>query len=383
MKELNFLIGSGIHNGYLPSVDDLTKKIINLEDDEIDDLHPPGRKEIRKKFRIFIKVICDKIKKYYKDLKIIPNYEDLFYVLIQLYDDIKGNRYNPAIEDFRNDIFIKNNFDVMSKEFFKEAEIFFDYLEPELFSEFKRIIRKELSLENYPENKLIENLSLFKKILTTDNTFKDHSLNIFSLNHDLAFETFFRVLKIDFFDGFTKKSSILSNRSFIRKHDPKIEDFYLDNKVKLIKLHGSLDWYHKNKENILDDVIYKQDNMSHGLDEEEDSSFLIGVYNKTEQYSYKIYNELFHYLYHTLNNNNLIIVSGYGFQDTTINLYLSNWLIKNHRNKVILIHPNIKMLLENSYKENFIRKIYQPLKNSNRLIEVVKSFCNVSISDII
>lgn len=69
---------------------------------------------------------------------------------------------------------------------------------------------------------------------------KYESVNIFSLNHDRVFECLFRLFGIDYCDGFS------THNSNIQYQDKPLLSFQNDfnsSRVKLVKLHGSIDMY--------------------------------------------------------------------------------------------------------------------------------------------
>ena len=102
---INFLLGSGIHDGKLPSVNQLTQDIIKLPADENEKLFDSvedslKKKEIRTQFKSLLEIIYSKAKTYFKNYTITPNYEDIFYFLDQIIEVAKGNRYDPIIYNF-------------------------------------------------------------------------------------------------------------------------------------------------------------------------------------------------------------------------------------------------------------------------------------------
>lgn len=69
---------------------------------------------------------------------------------------------------------------------------------------------------------------------------KYESVNIFSLNHDRVLECLFRILGINYCDGFSAEGSILKYET---KFLPTFQNKFETAGIRLIKLHGSIDTY--------------------------------------------------------------------------------------------------------------------------------------------
>jgi len=390
---INLLLGSGLHNGKLPFVNQITKEILDLPADENDDLYPEEdrmkREEIRNKFRKILKLIYDRIKYYFKNLNIEPNYEDIFYILNQIIEDVHGNKYNPIIDDFRTNLFKKYGFkkDIFeSDKVFEEIRILLELQDLNLMSEIKRILRKCLYNDNYTKDDMIDNLFLLKEIICYTSKHQNKLVNIFSLNHDIIFEKFFRYNNIDFCDGFNKiPRQLYECRSYVKGHEFDSNYFRESINVNLLKLHGSLDWYHCNEkgpfdlEGPLHDFIYRQSEDSRNLDEEDYSSIVIGTYNKTESYLDYIYIDLFSFFNENLNKSNLLICSGYGFQDSGINRYIIYWMSKNKNSKLLIINPNINSLVKKERRELFLFGNFTKLKKEGRILTIENKFSDVKL----
>lgn len=149
-----------------------------------------------------------------------------------------------------------------------------------------------------------------------------------SLNHDLVIEKYFKNNNINYDDGFIVRNRVL----------PEWVGFTDNNsKVKLCKLHGSVDWFSvllnnshrrsnimKVPKGIYPERIYEIDksiDIAIGRPE-----LLIGTFNKMWGYLHGIFEEQFYTFRKSLENSDMLLISGYGFGDKGINTKLHNWL---------------------------------------------------------
>ena len=207
--------------------------------------------------------------------------------------------------------------------------------------------------KKYIDNKIIENLVTPEKIkgleiiIQLANNPNVTSLNILTLNHDLLVEDLLKRNGIPFADGFGNADGD------VRWFEP--DNFLSDLKVKIIKLHGSIDWYSflfdgydrvakisgtdynekiNSRGNILQ-YIYKFPHVLSGL-------------NKINYYSSGIYTDIHYHFQRVLYQNRLMIMSGYGWGDDPINNRLMTWLDKKKENKLILLHKDPGELMKRS-----------------------------------
>ncbi len=170
----------------------------------------------------------------------------------------------------------------------------------------------------------------------------EYDLNIATLNHDILLEKTLTNNSIPYCDGF-----VLNKNACIREFDPRI--FTLSNKIRLLKLHGSIDW--KGYGGLQNYVVgIPQDGfIEHGFLDfggpHEDPVILAGTHNKLEAYVYGIYSDLFAEFVRLLWNSMIVICCGYGFGDRGINSRLINWLRLDEGNVMIVIDPHGKDII--------------------------------------
>ena len=184
------------------------------------------------------------------------------------------------------------------------------------------------------ELKLINELATSKK--TTQ-------LNIFSLNHDLLIEQLFKNNGIEFVDGFEQEIN------GVRYFNP--SQFDSSNKIKLYKLHGSINWFEFTRpvrDNIYKNVISSHNKETLYLSQDAEGKllqakntilvFLTGTSNKFRSYSSGIFGDIITQFLFALKDTDSIVMSGYGWNDIGINQHLWRWINADESRKLILLH---------------------------------------------
>ncbi len=277
--------------------------------------------------QLFLNLLKAEIEEYYKNSIRSINYEDIYYLL----DFIEYNYYedegNPA-------------FKYIIKEFEPKIKNLLIPLDPELedsfdlnrlLTEAKRYIKQTVSKLLSKKAESYDGLNFLKQLLLQNN-FK--SIDIFTLNHDIVLEYFFNLNNIPFNDGFKRNSDKLNI------WEPEI--FMNEDKIKVYKLHGSINWCSVDSINWEDNRIYKiPESIIDTYDTISNAFILIGTHNKMSDYIKDLYLELYYRFYKGLNTHNKLIIIGYGFNDRGINQKIFNWLY-NPSNQIIIIDPQVE-----------------------------------------
>ena len=190
----------------------------------------------------------------------------------------------------------------------------------------KDIVAKLLS--NRPEN--FNGLS-FLLDLINDKSY--NSIDIFTLNHDTVIEEFLNSTNKTFCDGFGEE------KDGYKFWDVSLFDF--ENRIRLYKLHGSVNWYWHDNYSWEDRRICKCSNEVLWRRGVSKPILLIGTYNKLPKYTSGIYLELFWQFYKTLNNYSVLVVIGYSFGDRGINDKIFDWLLTHPYNKMVIVDPYV------------------------------------------
>ena len=351
--KIAFLLGSGISlKAGLLNVNEITNKILIGEGISHHATGyyfiPPPYSHFNipcynmKRILVFINFIKDKLDIYYKkyDELHLTNYEDIFFILRQLHDEIYGEHENLIVSDFLNDLHIDNEtmLEVKDKRFYNDFKI------GELIWESMIYINNTVSRLLYNPNKDYNYLNMFCEI-SRDKEIK--RTDIFCLNHDRLLELYFDMHKIKYCDGFDEQEGDIKPFN--------IKLFNNKNRINLYKLHGSIDWFRYRVAGMdwrgdfivkpmISDVQHLKDKNGNYLDPplENTTKILIGTFNKIIDYNSGIFFDLFSLFVTILDNHNYLIISGYGFGDKGINTKIIEWYYKNPKRKIIVIHkkPN-------------------------------------------
>ena len=396
-KCLNILLGSGIHSGFLDSVGDLTKLILDYSPEYIGLNEQLDNNIIN--FRKFINIIHNEIKVFFKGYLIKPTYEDIIYLLLQFKEHNDGFKFNPAFDYFYKNVLIQYGFselDINKKNIYSEVNkaFFSSSHHSNLLEAIYRFISERLNISSAKQNGIIKNIDpltiLTKSIYQIDSS----ELNIFSLNHDTAFEDSFIQNNIKYNDGFSSGISCNPN-SYTNGIKFDIKSFNSYSNINLLKLHGSINWFYNNYNRELINIdapielfepyIYKLTNgVSYPYD---DLAIIAGIYNKLELYTTSSFFDLFCLFKQKLYNSNHLVISGYGFMDKGINNFISEWLLKDADNKILLIHPDINQLTNKSIKnitlkETFIYRNYQTFLDKNKLFVLDSKFSGLKTDSV-
>jgi hypothetical protein len=169
------------------------------------------------------------------------------------------------------------------------------------------------------------------------------ALDIFTLNHDLLVENQLKDDGIaDVEAGFDDKNhgkfSVFGGWSKIRRK-----------KVRLFKLHGSLNWHLYDFPNWARQYAIPQNDLWHSTDEngnlvrpvEGKAAFLSGTIVKEQRYGLGLWGELFSNFREHLSRHTHLICCGYGFGDPGINHRLEQWVDDrlDGSNRLVILAP--------------------------------------------
>ena len=112
-----------------------------------------------------------------------------------------------------------------------------------------------------------------------------------------------------------------------------------------------------------------------------DKGNLLTGANKSVQYIFGIFGELFYRFFTKLRNTDRLVISGYGWNDFAINKKLFEWLNLNKKAKIFLIHKNVDDLINNSRYLN--ATYFLDLIKSNKIIVSKKWFEQATMDEIL
>lgn len=350
-ERIAILFGAGISiPAGMPSTQSITEKVLSGENIMhhtggnyyfrkpqyhhmgLPDEYVPGILYFMKRLKIEIDLYYSKY-----PFKHNTNYEDIYFLATQIYDTLKGEYDNPAVLLFVDKVKtdIKTLLTGKSHETRKIWEL--DELAEETTKYISDIVCNML-------DKPIESskhLDLLESCYLDDENSK---IDIYTLNHDKVIEEYLNSKSIEFNDGFNKYSPR------IRRWEPRLLDMN-KTKVRLFKLHGSIDWFRFRPEDSdwseefigipnKMDIFHIEDSEGRrlwGLDHR--PPILLGTYNKMLDYTGGINEDIFYHFYKSFRKVKDLIICGYSFGDRGINTKIINWIYLSPINKIIVIHP--------------------------------------------
>jgi hypothetical protein len=203
-------------------------------------------------------------------------------------------------------------------------------------------------------------------------------LDIVTLNHDTLVETLLSRAGIPFVDGFSAPDGD------VRWWDDGVYD--APSRVRLFKLHGSINWYQFTRAGsswpailLGDDPTTAKDGAGKALQSWMPTpSFLAGG-QKEAWYQQGIYADL-HYRFHELlRKSDRIVMSGYGWGDIGINNQLDRWLDQSPEKRIILLHRFPETLLDRS---KILAVSYESIVRRRKLVPIEKWLSDTSLGDI-
>jgi hypothetical protein len=262
-----------------------------------------------------------------------PNYEDIYYLAYQLhstsFSDNTSEFENPAIEPFIREY--KSQFGLGDYDYW--AERVCKYIEEVVV----RLINKRSA------NNIEYNSEYLTPLLDYSIASCDH-LDIFTLNHDLVIDDYFKRKGTNYSDGFVKIECCDS--SFLL--EPTIYDDSIV--TNLYKIHGSIDWQRVKLNNSDRDCTIKGsiNDKNYWIPEPIEHQILCGTMNKMFIYHFSIFAELWARFYLTLMKSNKLVVAGYGFGDRAVTNAIIHWIYRDKRKMIII---------DNKSKDDFIKEL--------------------------
>lgn len=294
-------------------------------------------------------------------------YEDLFYLIDQIVINGEGLKADVTIESFTDLLRQKSRVFLRGKSKIDQA------IELHKLSKLAREYI-ELKVSNLLCTDKVRGLDLIIELIESTLI---PQLNIVTLNHDLLIEKILTDNNISYNDGFGNEDGD------IRWYE---DNYSNDSKIYLIKPHGSISWWAQGSENVLQPVNISDTNSTKWRDKKHKPikdirtvpSFLTGV-GKVYSYNRGIFADQNYRLLRLLHSNNLMIMSGYGWGDIPINFQLQNWLTRDSKNTLILLHQNPNDLASKSLE---LTHIYAKYIKNKQIIPIKKWLSEISLSEI-
>ncbi|MDA8632421.1 SIR2 family protein [Verrucomicrobiales bacterium] len=301
------------------------------------------------------------------------NYEYLSFIVRPIFDHEHGQSRNAAISPFILEVQSQLSRFPVNQDHTNGYETVLSGMADLASKLIQSVVRHKLMTQNAPVGlELVKELARFADV------------TIATLNHDLLVETALTEAGISYEDGFG---------------DPDGEIRWFDegrldptNNPRLLKLHGSINWFHmaeKSQNPQTPKYVIPQkadpwhcktasgealDNWSGG------PLFLTGVGNKPTSYNLGIYAEMLFRFHEALKSAENIVMSGYGWGDSGINVRIVDWFFANNSNQLFLLHEQPESFIE---KQTALTHRRDRLKNRSQLIEIRKWMENTSLADLV
>ncbi len=324
-----------------------------------------------------LNAVKDDIDSSFHDLAFRPTtYEDLFYYVTQIDDNRTGEYENPALQPAFDRI-------VALLEPYTEKR---SNGEPGWLNEARIIEESSKYLADVVWRLLVDrhasvdHLAFLIEPLKGD-TFA--TVDLVTLNHDTVVESFLDREGIPFVDGFVKDDSGISYWQYEAIGNPSAT-------TRLLKLHGSVDWFsirtnNSGKNRIVKwgggDIHHIPTNTGYlGWPEPGRPMLLIGTFNKILDYWGNVYSDLHCAFHAALRQTETLFVCGYGFGDKAVNTRIVLWMQESPRNRLIVAHKNKDSLLQSARPA--IRDAAPSWIQGNRMLIIPKWIQELSWEDI-
>ena len=301
--------------------------------------HTDLPKEIMRLANSMVRRLCAEVERYYLTrLNRQPNYEDLYYLARQLRDEMVGEMDNPALLPFADKLTAD------ASRLISETNMSWCETLTEMCNYIADIVWRNLC--HKPDKTCLSQLNNIVYACKSVNV-----TSISTLCHDVHVETYLREKGIALDDGFSEPEADVRywNGDFSSA------------KIPLLKLHGSVDWFHlrpEDSEPWYDDRIGIPLNGDPANTETEDGTdqfalgdrpvLLIGTFNKISEYSRGMFLDLHHHFRSTLREASKLVICGYSFGDKRINGEIIEWYYAEEGRRLVVIDPNPTELVANA-----------------------------------
>lgn len=338
------LLGSGSSTpAGMPAVDEITARVLSGQDvlRYGSDFHVVHRVEPNQE--VFTQGVAEVVQ-FVSDLKQLcdayfasqdklrtTNYEDIAYVAQQIEDGLLSEYENPALLPLNERLGARAG--RTRRDLMEVAGSAADYVAD--------LVR---ALVGRPAERLDHLAAIVDA--TRDRSVGD--LTIATLNHDLVLETALGEAEVVYADGFEDVFGTLRLWS----------DTYAVGDRKVLKLHGSIDWYRYRltrrgwtgevtaRSAAGEDPLHARGPAGGMLECPLDGrpQILTGTFNKILSYPTGIYADQHFRFHESLVEADRLVVIGYGFRDKAINARLVAWAERPGKRRMVVVHPDRERL---------------------------------------
>ncbi len=294
------------------------------------------------------------------------NYEDLYAAALQIFNDQAGEITNPLI--------------ARSIEMLRlaTAPLYVSSDSSSFNDPFTTLVGRALDLiQGAVANKLAETGKPNGLDVLTAVAGAFPEVDIFTLNHDQLVERQFAASDIKIADGFGD----------LRQGYRIFNGYWPDGPgVRLLKLHGSLNWYFCRFKRFDQYAAFDQP-MEKCYDEDGTRvddlnplpAFLSGTTVKEQRYGYDIFGGMFFRFRQLSSQHQRIISCGYGWGDKGINVRIDQWLHDQRENRLIILHGGDLAAIRS---RRFWWRRWEPYLDDGKVVVVRNWLGGCSLADI-
>ena len=390
-KRLAFLLGAGIsQQAGVPSTYEITCRMLLGENviratDATYYIQTPSNAvsthEYLSRILPFLAMLQAQVARYYANWPgRQPNFEDLAYLANQIRDSELDEFDNPALLPLF-DLLRRDLVSLLARRNNDKADWDIQKLADETANYIKDVEWR--LLQQHQEKTDDQRLNYLKVFSDATRDTKWQGIDIFTVNHDTLLERHFNQQQLTFADGFGNQ---VGDVHFWEPH--LFDDLTM--RVRLYKLHGSIDWFELRMGNWLRPVrlIPTADCWHINAGQQQNIRaadgrpiMLVGTFDKMLRYTSDLHSELFCRFRTSLSDTERLIVCGYSFRDKGINSQIVEWLNTSNERRLIVVHDDEQKLRQNS--RGAINNNWDNWRNSNRLVIIGSRIGQVSWNQIV
>jgi hypothetical protein len=327
-----FILGAGYSQSLgMPGTDELTELVMHRMGESLTEFGmPPFIYELDKK-QLLLEVLKDHITDSRYHASTSPSYEDLYEAIELLSAYLYGWYYHPLFRAFTERILSDsrlNGICIDARSRLDSFKFLIDGLQRDIPKSIAEYLKHRQDLISNPVIPRILNECI-------DDTSCDR-VDVITLNYDMLVELALTHRAILYSRGFTKDMAGISTLF-------PGEISFGDKKVRICKLHGSLDWYTPFSGV---NVPHVEEGRTRSIQGDppviyyEYPTILLGRDHKMRAYGLGEFGDLQYYYRNTVRETDSLVIIGFSGRDFTVARILEGWLMENEKRLLWIIDPN-------------------------------------------
>lgn len=214
-------------------------------------------------------------------------------------------------------------------------------------------------------------------------------IHIVTTNHDRIIEKYCANNNIPLQTGFQPLEEAPSSSGIIPEgFVPSL--FTNNDRLRLLKLHGSVSWFQNDPAWPFHVINYTGNPSQDTFDHPDVSTllrrpplFLQGAWMKSYEYTKSIFGEMHFRFQEALKSSAKIIMSGYGWQDEVINFHLLDDWLRNPSNRIVLFYERGQFEKERERCLNLNLAEFKQFESNGKMVLMNKWMSDVTASDLL